>query len=66
MNIKLEPHSAFKKAIVRVSKKGRITYSYNKLIKVCMKLHSWDYETAVDWVDFNICGMTCMGFNVSR
>jgi hypothetical protein len=63
--IKLEPHTAFKKAIVRESKDGCITYSYDLLIKVCMELHDWDEQTAVEWVDYNILGFACNGFKVS-
>jgi len=61
---KLEPHSVFKKAIVKRDKDGCITYSYKKLINVCIHLHSIDEETAIEWVDFNILNIP--GFKVKR
>jgi len=63
--IKLEPHTAFKKAIVRTSKDGCITYSYDLLVKVCMDLNDWDEQTAVEWVDYNIVGLAMNGFKIS-
>lgn len=63
--IKLEPHSAFQKAVVKTDDKGFITYNYFKLIDVCKELHGWDDETAQDWVDYNICGLAINGFKVS-
>lgn len=63
--IKLEPHTAFKKAIAKTDDKGFITYNYFKLIDVCMKLHKWDEETAQDWVDYNIVGLAVNGFKIS-
>ena len=63
--IKLEPHSAFKHAIVKRSKRGKITYGYYKLVAVCMDLHDWDFETAQEWVDFNIVSHADGGFEVS-
>jgi hypothetical protein len=64
MNIKLEPHKEFKKAIVRRSKKGRITYNYYALIEVCEKIYELSAEDAVEWVDYNILGLAPMGFGV--
>ena len=63
--IKLEPHKAFKKAIVRRDKNGFLTYNYFKLIQVCMELHHWSEEEAQDWVEFNIVGLAVNGFKVS-
>jgi len=63
--IKLEPHSAFKKAIVRKGKDGLLTYNYFKLIEVCKKLHGWDDEVAQEWVDYNIVGLAINGFKIS-
>jgi hypothetical protein len=63
--IKQDWHKAFKKAIVRKSKDGCITYSYDLLIEVCMELHNWDEQTAVEWVEYNIVGLACNGFKVS-
>lgn len=65
MSIKLEPHSKFKKAIVRVSKRGMITYSYDALVDVCMEYYGLDREDGVEWVDYNILGLEPMGLRVS-
>jgi hypothetical protein len=63
--IKLEPHTAFKKAIVKTDDKGFITYNYFKLIDVCMELHEWNEEDAQEWVDYNIVGLAVNGFKIS-
>jgi hypothetical protein len=63
--IKLEPHTAFKKAIVKTDDKGYITYNYFKLIDVCMKLYEWDEDTAQEWVDYNIVNLAVNGFKIS-
>jgi len=63
--IKLEPHTAFKKAIVKESKDGCITYHYDLLVKVCMDLNDWDEDTAQEWVDYNIVSLAPNGFKVS-
>lgn len=64
-NIKLEPHKIFKKAIVKVGKQGRLEYGYYLLIDVCQEYYKLDYEDAVEWVDYNICGLAVNGFNIS-
>jgi hypothetical protein len=64
-HIKLEPHKDFKKAIVRTSKDGCITYNYYLLITVCMKMHKWDWDTATEWVEYNIVSLAPNGFKVS-
>ena len=63
--IQLEPHKAFKKAIVCTDKNGFIVYNYFKLIEVCMDLHKWDMETAQEWVDYNIVNLAVNGFKIS-
>ena len=63
--IQLEPHSAFQAAIVKTDKKGFITYNYYKLIDVCKDLYEMTDEDAVEWVDYNICGLAVNGFKVS-
>lgn len=65
MNIKLEPHRLFKKAIVKVGRQGRLTYNYYMLVDVCERLYEFTTEDAIDWVDFNICNLAPMGFDVS-
>lgn len=64
MNIKLEPHSKFKAAITKRSKKGRITYNYYGLVEVCEKIYELSAEDAVEWVDYNILSLAPMGFGV--
>lgn len=63
--IRLEPHARFRKAIVRKSKNGTLTYNYYLLIEVCMKLHGFDQEEATDWVEFNIVSLAINGFKIS-
>ena len=55
--IQLEPTEEFDKAIVRRTKKGRLTYSYNRLVEICQSLHGFSVEEAIEWVDFNIVTM---------
>ena len=63
--IRLEPSKEFDKAIVRRSKDGCLTYNYDLLIEVCMKMHKWDWDTAQEWVDYNIVSLAINGFKVS-
>jgi hypothetical protein len=63
-NIKLEPHKEFKKAIVKVCR-GRLTYGYYLLIDVCQQHYELEFDDAVEWVDYNIVGLACNGFNIS-
>lgn len=62
--IRLEPHSSFKKAIIKKAKNGCLTYDYYKLIEVCMEMQHWSQEEAQEWVDFNIVGLACNGFKI--
>lgn len=55
--IQLEPTEEFDKAIVRRTKKGRLTYSYDKLVEICQSLHGFSVWEAIEWVDFNIVTM---------
>jgi hypothetical protein len=64
MNIKLEPHALYKKAIYKVGRNNRLTYAYDKLIEVCMEENDFSYEDAVEWVDYNITGLSPMGFSI--
>lgn len=63
--IKLEPHAVFKKAVVGKGKNGWLTYSYPLLVDICMKHHGFDEDDAIEWVDYNICGLAVNGFNVT-
>lgn len=63
--IRLEPHSSFKNAIQKTDSEGFITYNYFRLIEVCMKLHGFNYDDALDWVEYNIAGMASSGFRIS-
>jgi len=65
MNIKLEPHRSFGKAIVKVGRQGRLTYNYYMLVDVCERLYELPTEDAVEWVDYNICNLAPMGFDIS-
>jgi hypothetical protein len=63
--IKLEPHNHYKKAIVKKDKNGLFVYNYYKLIDVCMNLNNFDYETAQEFVDYNIVSLSPNGFKIS-
>lgn len=65
MNIKLEPHARFKRAIQAVRPSGRLVYNYWKLIEVCQDLYDLSREDAIEWTDFNILGLEPMGMDVS-
>ena len=45
-------------AIVGVSIYGRLVYSVESLVTEFMNIHDWDRETAVEWVDFNVLGLS--------
>jgi hypothetical protein len=55
--IRIEPNAQFKRAIVKTDKDGYITYSYFKLIEVCMKLYDLSADDAQEWVEYNILGL---------
>lgn len=64
MNIKLEPHSRFKRAIQAILPGGRLVYNYWRLIEVCQDLYEMTEEDAAEWVDYNICGLAVNGFEI--
>lgn len=64
MNIKLEPHAQFKRAIQAVRPSGRLVYNYWRLIEVCQDLYEMTEEDAAEWVDYNICGLAVNGFDI--
>ena len=41
-------------AFIGVTDDNRAVYSYEKMIDYLMNLEGWDYDTAVEWVDFNV------------
>lgn len=55
--IRIEPHSEFKRAVVKTDKDGYITYSYFKLIEVCMELYELNADDAQKWVEYHILGL---------
>jgi hypothetical protein len=56
--IRLEPKSAFDRAIIKISSNGVATYSYWILVECAEELHNIDSTPdAMDWVDFNIVGL---------
>ena len=57
--IRLEPHHAFRHAIISTRKDGLISYGYDELIEVCMNHYQLDYDDAAEWVDYNIIGLQC-------
>ena len=63
--IRIEPSKQYDKAIVKRSKDGCLTYNYDLLVLVTIRVHGFDYETAQKWVDYNIVGLNGNGFKVS-
>lgn len=41
-----------------------LVYSYDKLVKKLMRDNKWDYETAIQFCDYNIVGACGVGFPV--
>jgi hypothetical protein len=64
MNIKLEPHKEYSKAIQKVRPNGRLVYNYWKLIEVTQDLYEMSPEDAIEWTDFNILGLEPNGMDV--
>lgn len=52
--IRIEPSEWYDLAIVGVSSDKVLIYSKYRLIAVCMLEQGLDYETALDWVEFNM------------
>jgi hypothetical protein len=65
MNIKLEPHKHYAKAIQKVRPSGRLVYNYWKLIDVTQDLYDLSREDAVEWTDYNILGLEPNGMDIS-
>ena len=55
---RLEPSWAYDQAIHKTLKSGQLVYDYEKLIQVTQELHQFTLDDAIDWVEFNICGMS--------
>lgn len=60
--IRIEPRKAYDKAVLGKTKDGRLIYSYWRLIEVTLNLYfdgrtQQDMDDAVEWVDYNICGL---------
>jgi hypothetical protein len=65
MNIKLEPHEAFRSAIIKIRPNGRLVYNYDRLVAACQRLYGFSYEEAVEWTDYNIVGLVPNGLEIS-
>lgn len=33
-----------------------VVYDYNKCVEIFMSQNNWEYEEAMEWVDFNVVG----------
>ena len=33
---------------------GRVIYSYDACVETLMKNNEWDYEDAIEWMEFNV------------
>jgi hypothetical protein len=60
-HLRLEPHAKFKSALV--GKPSELRYSYWKLVSL-FEADGLTEEEAVEWVDYNIMGLTPMGLRV--
>lgn len=40
-------------AFVGISEDGRAMYDYDKMVEWIMETEGWEYEDAVEWIDFN-------------
>lgn len=59
--LRLEPHKKFKSALV--GKPAQLYYSYWRLVDLFVA-DGMDEEEAVEWVEYNIMGLTPMGLRV--
>jgi hypothetical protein len=53
----VEPRNDYDCAIVELTKDGRPIYCFRRLIDATMRIQDWDRETAMDWVEYNICNL---------
>jgi hypothetical protein len=60
-HLRLEPHAKFRSALV--GKPSELRYSYWKLVSL-FEADGLTEEEAVEWVDYNIMGLTPMGLRV--
>lgn len=44
---------AYDEAIVGYTTNGRIVYDYDKMITELMRYQGWNYDDAIDWIEFN-------------
>lgn len=40
-------------SIIGVTTDGRVVYDYDKMVEELMRDEEWDYEDAVEWIDYN-------------
>jgi hypothetical protein len=59
--LRLEPHKKFKSALV--GKPAELRYSYWRLVDLFIA-DGMEEEEAVEWVEYNIMGLTPMGLRV--
>ena len=56
--IRIEPRKSYDKAIVRKLKSGKLIYSFDKLVLITMKEYDMSVEDSIEWVDYNILGLS--------
>ena len=44
---------SFVKAITGITDSGQLIYDYNLMIESAMEDEGWEYEDAVDWIEYN-------------
>ena len=45
---------AYVDAYIGMSHDGRVVYSYDRMIEGLMLQEGWDYEEAIEWIDYNV------------
>ena len=45
---------SFVKAITGITDSGQLIYDYDLMILAAMEEEGWEYEDAIDWIDYNV------------
>lgn len=47
-------HPSYVKAITGITSCGQLIYDYDLMIAAAMEEEGWDYDDAIDWIDYNV------------
>ena len=50
---KVFDNMSYDDSIVGVTTDGRVVYDYDKMVEELMQDEEWEYEEAIDWIDYN-------------